>query len=131
LRRKTFKKQRARVRRYFTWWIPRLALGAWSIDVLYQRRRDYRQEHDASANSAMTTYVDWRYLDAAIYVNVSRVHGMSDTELERAVVHELCHLMVNELRQACGRDDANDHEERVVSHLAKAFQWVRKGKLQL
>ncbi len=127
MKRKAFKKQRKRCRRHFAWWIPRLGLGTWSIDVLYQREHDYRREHNVSTNSAMIAYVDWRYLDAAIYVNVARVRTMSDDELERAVVHELCHLLVHELRETRARDDARDHEERVVSHLAKAFQWVRRG----
>ncbi len=127
MKRKAFEKQRARCKRHFDWWIARLGLGTWSIDVLYQQARDYRREHDVSTNSAMITYVDWRYLDAAIYVNIARVKRMSDDELERAVVHELCHLLVHELRESCGREDARDHEERVVSHLAKAFQWVRRG----
>ncbi len=126
MKRKVFKKHRARCRRYFDWWIPRLGLSVWSIDVLYQRGSDYRREHDASANSAMITYVSWKYLDASIYVNVPRVRHMSDDELERAVVHELAHVLVNELAIG-GRSDNADHEERVVSSLARAFTWVRKA----
>ena len=46
--------------------------------------------------------------------------GMSNEELERTVVHELVHALVNELREG-----GIDHEERVVTTLTKAVLWVR------
>jgi len=53
---------------------------------------------------------------------------MDGDEIERAVVHELCHILVNEMRE-----DEIHHEERVVTGLQKAFMWVagESGKIAL
>ena len=55
----------------------------------------------------------------SILLNGKVLDGMTPQQIERIAVHELCHILVNEMRESemC-------HEERVVTMLTKAFLWV-------
>lgn len=69
-------------------------------------------------------YVDanWMYASAKISVNLPAFDDMKPDEIERHVVHELCHILVNEMREG-----ELHHEERVVTGLTKAFFWVENA----
>jgi predicted SprT family Zn-dependent metalloprotease len=68
----------------------------------------------------MRVFPDWRYMHAYIGVCVPSVARVSDEELENAVVHELVHILVNEMQK---KDQ--DHEERAVTLTTKAILFVR------
>lgn len=70
----------------------------------------------------------WQYLTATITVFMPDISDCSDAELEGHLVHELCHCLVNELREA--REDWLDHEERVVTGITNAILWTRNHALQ-
>jgi hypothetical protein len=101
--------------------MTQLGLNWWTVEMRwYDREKDFRK---ADRNLAvMRIWSQWQYLTATIAVNVPAVARMTDDELERAVLHELCHALVNEMRTD-GLDLA--HEERVVTTLAAAFMWTR------
>lgn len=68
-------------------------------------------------------WAQWEYLQAKVAINVPEVARMNDDKLERVLVHELCHILVAEMRG--DPDVCSDHEERTVTQLAKAFIWTR------
>lgn len=79
----------------------------------------------------MEVVSDWKRLDATIRVNAYAVEEMDDATLEECVVHELCHVLVSEMRVPYWADAPAaimqaqfDHEERVVTMLTKAFGWT-------
>ena len=116
-----YKHHRKRCRRFFEPWITSLGLRWWSVEIVFYRKsRDFRKANGASRTAAMKVFPKWQYLQAFIAVNVPAISRMDDTELERAVVHELCHILVNEMHGA-----NQDHEERTVTTLADAFIWTR------
>jgi len=127
---KAFKRHRRRIRRCFDEWGTKLGLRWWSVEIrYYDRPKHFRKASGASANAAMRVWADWRYMTATIAVNVPALAELSDDELERSIVHELVHILVNEMRE----DDPDvKHEERTVTMLTKAVIWVRdlsrKGK---
>ena len=64
---------------------------------------------------------DWRYLSAAIKFNMPALAGQTDEEIEIKVVHELCHILICEMRE-----DGVDHEERV----GPGVHMDKRGRLQ-
>lgn len=122
VKRKAYKRTFRRARRHFERWIFLLGLRWWDVEVhWYDSGKAFRQASGATGhNVAMRIEADWRYMRATVYVNVPALARMSDDELERSVVHELCHALVNEMRE-----QGIDHEERVVTMLSKAFMWTR------
>jgi len=67
-------------------------------------------------------WADWRYGTFTIAINLPAFKGMSREQIEGVVLHELCHVLVNEMREG-----EIHHEERVVTGLTKAFEWVYKA----
>jgi predicted SprT family Zn-dependent metalloprotease len=63
----------------------------------------------------------WMYLTARIQVNLLALEYIDNDDLEDVAVHELCHILVNEMREG-----ELHHEERVVTWLTKAFFWVEE-----
>lgn len=106
----------------FLKWIPRLGLAWWDIEIVYYDAPQeiivrFRAPDDGMV--AATATVKWIYGTARINVNLPALEGLNDDELERIAVHELCHILVNEIREG-----ELHHEERVVTTLTKAFFWV-------
>lgn len=113
------KKTIALCREYFDYWVRVLGLRWWKVNVCYDYcRKQYK--NDDGEEVLARTFVKWKYLTADIYVNVKGVRRLTDEEIEQMVIHECTHVLVNEMRE-----DGIDHEERVCTTLAKAFEWVR------
>ncbi len=72
--------------------------------------------------------VDWHYQEASIHFNVQIMQNKTDEEIDYIVRHEICHLLVNEMREWEHYDPktggAMRHEEHVVTGLAKILNWV-------
>lgn len=106
----------------FAKWIERLGLGWWDIEVAYyddpaeviQKFHSYEGGVAAANVSA-----EWMYGKAQINVNLPAIAHLNEDDIEKIVIHELCHIMVNEMREG-----ELHHEERVVTWLTKAFLWA-------
>src|SRR3990167_8555790 len=120
---KELNKKEKLVKSYFKKWMRSLGLLWWSITIHYYDDPDSILEIFKSQDEGRVifarTMVDWKYAQATIQVNLLAMKTMDGDEIERAVVHELCHILVNEMRE-----DEIHHEERVVTGLQKAFMWV-------
>lgn len=128
-----FSEQRDRVKRLTDYWVETLGLTRllWRINIRYHQSgdtMDARKDEDAYCTLARTT-VQWQYMDAHIDWNLPQLIDRDDDTVEYSVVHELCHILVREMRCDGGpsehRADILNHEERVVTHMARAFIWVR------
>lgn len=121
-----YEAQRERLKALADKWVGPLGLGWWDLDFAYARD-DYEPKHDNSRHDELANCrCDWRYGHAMITWNMPLAAEQSDEQLERAFVHELCHIFLNEMRWAREADtDGLDHEERVASTLTKAFLWLR------
>lgn len=119
MKKRSEKKTIAILREYFKWWINWTGLGWWRVDILFIKdRKEFTV--DKNREQTMVCIADWRYLTATIRVNLQSARERKRYDLERTVVHELVHILVNEL-------DVGDtgHNERTVTQLTKAFFWVR------
>lgn len=117
-----FATQKARITDLSDWWVPKLGLAWWDINLAYARD-DFEVDGEPAPNTVACTSANWRYGHATITWNMPRVAEQSDQDLEMQFVHELQHIFLNEARED-GKDWL-DHEERVASTYAKAFLWLR------
>ena len=111
------------LRRLMGQWVYRLGLSWWTVESYYhtgKEARKYFKTKDQYTTVLARTFSDWRYAQATVHFNVPAIKGMSEDEVERTVVHELCHILINEMREG-----GIDHEERTVTGLTKAFMWVK------
>lgn len=107
----------------FEKWIKALGLGWWNIEVHYydvpgEIVRLFRQIDNGDVVPAFVD-TNWMYGTAKISVNLPAFEDMEPKQVERIVVHELCHVLVNEMREG-----ELHHEERVVTGLTNAIFWA-------
>lgn len=111
-------------------WKPLMGLAPWRITTHYYRAyKDAPKEHRRTKKqrgARMWIDVDYQYLRAYVNVMLPDCIGVGKDELRENVRHELAHAVVNEMRQwrAGPVVHCMDHEERVVSTLAPAFEWT-------
>ena len=115
-------RKREFARRAFKKWIYRLGLCWWEVTVRFyddpsEIVKRFRQDDDFIVLAS--SWVDWRYSKAAIDVNLPELMKQTKDEIERAIVHELMHVLVNEMHEG-----EMHHEERVVTQLTKAIFWT-------
>lgn len=105
----------------FAAWIPALGLAWWDITIRYydDPTEVVNRFHNNTGVLRATCTTDWRYGEACIDVNLTGFQEMTPEQIERTALHELCHILVNEMREG-----ELHHEERVVTALTKAFFWA-------
>ena len=112
----------ALIKEYSSRWSHRLGLGWWWIDLVFYDDPDTILDHfgnDGDKTVLAQTFVEWKYGTAKILFNAPAWKKLDKEAIERAVLHELCHILVNEMREG-----ELHHEERVVTGLQKAFMWT-------
>ncbi len=111
------------IKAVFAKWIPRLGLAWWDIEIVYYDDPYEIIKHfriiETGEMVPATVTAQWMYADAKININLPVFEFIEPDNIERVCVHELCHLLVNEMREG-----ELHHEERVVTGLTKAFFWV-------
>ena len=104
-------------------WLKPLGLLWWDVQVhFYDDPADIVNVFKCDEDQVIVvarTYVTWQYATANLHFNLIALVGMSDDKVERIVVHELVHILINEMNE-----QEQHHEERVVTGLTKAFLWV-------
>jgi predicted metallopeptidase len=73
----------------------------------------------SGSNVGMKIDADWRYMVALLSVSFDCIKRMTDEEIDKIIIHELFHCVVNEMRE-----DGIGHEERTVTMLTKIAGWV-------
>lgn len=123
--------QKRRVGRLFNRWAKTLGLNQWALHYQCCREGEMLTDDDRSGDSAFSPVMDceaqWQYQQVAIRVNTPMLVSMDDEDVERSVVHELCHVLVNEMRTDEPTMEQYNHEERVVTMLTNALLWTRRA----
>lgn len=101
------------------WIFKLIPLRDWQIVAVFSDDKEatpFGYEAGAFADAV------WYYRRATITFIMPSIFDLQDLELESLVVHELCHLLVNEMRE-WGNESATKvrHEEHVVTGLAMAL----------
>ena len=104
-------------------WTYRLGLKWWQVRVDYYEKPNDIIRTFGNDNIDKTVVArsicDWRYATCTLQINLPILLEMNKRDAEFVIVHELCHALVNEMRE-----EGIDHEERVVTGLTKAFLWT-------
>jgi hypothetical protein len=119
-----YEAQKARVRAAIARWDQPLGLRWWKMRYEYAREHDNPGCDEVSRRVARC-WTSWQYLEATIRFYLPALVDLDDAEVEQTVVHEMCHVLLNEMREL--RHDAENwlqHEERTATVLAKAFLWT-------
>lgn len=118
---------RTKVEKLFGKWMTPLYLRNWQrIHVVY----NYEPKTN-SPDCAADCDVKWEYMSAVINVYLPVLLDQTDDQLEYTVVHELAHLLVNQLRDMSNARELDfKYEEFVVTRLAMALICVRDLALE-
>lgn len=117
---KPTEKQKAEVRGYINKWQPKLFLHPWSFKVEY---------HDDETRQGLKINMHAEYKDAMIEVHMD-FWRMDEHEREQAIIHELCHCIVQPLVELVARAaeghgvsqrEIDWNKEQVTQHLAIAI----------
>lgn len=117
-------------------WKQKLWLNHWNISCEYREKsfpsskedKDYDEEGildsggDAYECRAYSNSL-WQYMDANIVFNIECLSQLTDEGIEKTVIHELCHLFVDEITH---KDSTHNNEERVVSTLTQVLTELDK-----
>lgn len=101
---------RRKIRALVKRWAKRLGLDGWIIRIVFEREGSHP---GVLADVAR----EWTYRDALVTFYTRPLSGCDDAEIERVVIHELLHVVLSEM----STQGKSDHEERVVTTLARAF----------
>lgn len=132
-----YEEQKARIIALEQRWFGVLGLAAWKINTEFIRG-DFTSDGQPAPETLATAKTHSQYMLATISWNMPIVPDHDDRELERVFLHEMMHVLVNEMRpsrednavnRALTEEDAW-HEERVCTMLGNAFLWTREALLQ-
>jgi hypothetical protein len=105
-------------------WLTPLGLRWWEVNIVWvDKAQEIVDTFEVMSNGdivAAKVHADWKYGVAHVYINLPAFKELKRWKVERIIVHELVHILVNEMRE-----EGIDHEERVVTGLAKAFIWTK------
>lgn len=129
-----FETEKARIVALERRWIEPLGLAAWKLNTEFVRG-DFTSDGQPAPNTLATASTQSKYMLATISWNMPVVADHSDRELERIFLHEMMHVLVNEMRPARQDNEVNHalseedawHEERVCTMLGNAFLWTREA----
>ena len=133
---KEYSAQKSRVEKTFRKWSDPAGMGGWII-VHTWHRDGTSGDNNSNAGEMISTArasVAWQYCHVTFHWNLVQIEDNSDTELDRIVRHEICHVLVAEMRmwgnptqseREC--DEAMMHEERTVTNLAAILSWCRQA----
>lgn len=108
------------LKKYFTYWAHWTGLGYWNVHLRFEN-----EVKDGPGETFIEGHcqADWRYQFATITFYPKAMRHLAAAEIESAVVHELVHVFLCEMRE-----DGIDHEERTATQLEKAFLWVKNAR---
>lgn len=120
---KEWKTNKKKVQAIFDKWIRLMGLRWYNIDLVWKPGDSPRK--DDGFRALMRVSSRWEYRTAMVTIWLEEMAELDDEEMEKHIVHELCHIYLQPLRH----DEFDvEKEEYVVESLARAFIWVRNNK---
>ena len=97
----------------------KMGLGLWKIDVEYLSAIE--NELPNCATVAQCTPI-WQYLTATIEINMKEFCLLTEEEQERVLIHELCHVLVAEMREEAGELTSRKAYDPKAGRIVKAYR---------
>lgn len=123
---KEFKAKKKQVIKILDEWIDRLGLRWYSFQYVWKMG----DPPERGEGYSIAAYIEcqWMYRSATITLYVEMMPE-ENKEIEKIIVHELCHIFVNPLRsQYSIKEYDYDLEEYVTENLAQAFIWTYQDR---
>ena len=98
-----------------TLWKPFFGIENWSLTIEF-----FRGPIPGNEDAVGCCHSLWEYMDATLQFNLAELAENGDEQLEGVVIHEMLHIIVDELKTKKGSP------ERVVTHLSRILQRVSK-----
>jgi len=115
---KEFKIQQRRVKKYLDKWQKPGGFGWFDIQIEWDR------EHNLDNDTTLAScWSNWQYRHATIRFYLPIVKDQSDDELEKAVIHELSHILLSGL-QDFSTKDKRDLTEYTTTLITDAIYWA-------
>lgn len=115
------RKHQARFERELQRWVPRLGLEHWLLEIDWKREAlPPAGDYEGAAASVRTL---WEYQRAVITVDLSYVAQCSPLALSEVALHELVHVLLDELRPPDSEisTDHHQHHEHVTTLVTSAL----------
>ena len=114
---KQFEQQKKRIEKYINKWLHLFNLWGWKGKCVWER--DSKKNQDGETEVLAHCFSDWKYLIYELTFFLSSFVHKSNRDVERVVVHEMLHIVLNEMRE-----NRHENEERVVSTLTNIMESV-------
>jgi len=120
-----YESQKERFLKLLDYWWKALDMAGtgFILKTMMQREENKSEEHGTAWQTFMTIDTVWQYQTALMNAWLPEIADLSDDEIEGHLVHELMHIVVNEMRY--DTEENRDHEERVVTSLSRRFLSLR------
>jgi DNA-binding protein Fis len=115
---KQFEARKKLILRFHEKWRWKMNLNRWTVK--FDWHWDHAHTSDETMRTLMSVNADWPYLRATIHVYVTDLEGMSKNDIEEVLVHEMVHMVTDQMTNWRERNDAADHQniERGTCELA-------------
>lgn len=137
---KEFALTEKRIKALIKKWAEPLGFNWWKMTYSYVRNpedmpeRGDRRTGDSGWSCTASTHTAWEYRDAKISFNMPACFLEKDDELEKVFVHELCHVLVNEMRELAPHErpfiEWIAHEESVCTSLQRTIMWAYEAGMK-
>lgn len=121
----------AKIQGWIDAWADRMWLNWWDVHIVWYRGDipdSNREAVPPGRKALMDCTPDYRYFEATIRVNLERALDFGDDYLENVVIHELAHIVLNEMRDWKPSRKGMKREERVATHLQKIVRELVREK---
>lgn len=97
-------------------WISNAGFSWWKVDLIWDRNYDEDDRETAAVADAK-----WIYRIASITFYMPVMQHLSDEEMERVIVHELAHLLVDPITPHDGDENVAKFVEVATENVARAL----------
>jgi predicted metallopeptidase len=113
---KDLTKYKRTVERVLNKWVKLLGLDRCTLTIEFS---DESKTSEEGMSVIAETSASWQYNAAYIIFYLANFNKVKPDRIEMAIIHELIHILVNEMRNYSA-SDGTEHEERVVCSLTDA-----------
>lgn len=112
-------------------WVRVLGLSAYEIEIVYLDSFDPEEDQDGDFHTCMCCEVKWHYEMAKIKVYLPSAVRFDDEELEKTLVHELCHILLSPEQACCTKTSDSEKVELTTERVSRALYNLAIGKVSL
>lgn len=126
---KEWKIKKKKVKTILDKWSRNMGLGWYRVTISWKSGDAPSSRTNEEDKAVANISTQWMYRSAHLTIYLEEFPDQEE-EIERIIVHELCHIYVNPLRSQTSDHYDFDLEEYCVESLASAFLWVRDASLK-